>query len=97
MLTNLIVVIIVQHIHISNHSMVHCKLTRCYMSIIVQKSWKKINTMKFKRRKKNLISANKNTAVVFSVASGAKPTIKLTLPSYMSTLSSLDVPQFPLV
>lgn len=53
--------------------------------------------MKFKRRKKNLISANKNTAVVFSVASGAKPTIKLTLPSYMSTLSSLDVPQFPLV
>ena len=48
-------------------------------------------------KKENLISVSKNTAVVFSVVSGAKPTIKLTLSSYMSTLSSLDVPQFPLV
>ena len=41
-LTNLIVVIISQYIHISNHYVVHLKLTQCYMSIISQWSCKKL-------------------------------------------------------
>ena len=35
-LTNLIVVIISQYTHISNHPSLHLKLTECYMSITSQ-------------------------------------------------------------
>ena len=35
-LTNLTVLIILQYIHISNHNIVHLKLTQCFMSIISQ-------------------------------------------------------------
>ena len=41
-LTNLIVVTVLQSICISNHHIVHPKLTQCYMSIISQQSWKNI-------------------------------------------------------
>ena len=41
-LTNLIVVIILQYIIIPNHHIVHLKLIHCYMSIISQYSQKKI-------------------------------------------------------
>ena len=33
-LTNLIVVIILQYIHIENHYIVHLKLTHCYVNCI---------------------------------------------------------------
>ena len=39
-LTNLTVVIILQHMCISNHYIVHLKRTQYYMSIISQESWK---------------------------------------------------------
>lgn len=51
MLTNFIVVTILQYIHVLNHDTVHLKLT--YMSISSQESWGR-NTQKNKRKRKNI-------------------------------------------
>ena len=42
-LTNPTVIIILIHMHVSNHHIVHLKLTQCYPSVISQYSWKNID------------------------------------------------------
>ena len=42
-LTNLIVVIILRHIHVSNHHIVHLKITQLYVNFISTELGKKIN------------------------------------------------------
>lgn len=49
---NFIVLIISQHIHVSNHHIVHLKFTPCYLSIVSQQSWKKMHENKLTFSKK---------------------------------------------
>lgn len=63
-----------------------------YSAIKLGKKYKEIQ-----KKNENLVSVTKNIVVVLSVASGAKPSIKLTLPRYVSMLCNLAVPHFPLI
>ena len=49
MLTNPVVVIILQCIHVSHQGIVHLKLTQCYMSIIYKDGGKKDELWKEKK------------------------------------------------